>query len=332
MQPGPDKQSRTDAMRALIRGGGAAAAPMAGITDGPFRRICRRMGSLFVTTEFLSSEGLRRGGKRTVEMAAFIEEERPLGIQLFGSKPEAMAEGATAAARMNPDFLDLNFGCPVRKVVRVSGGSAVMKDLGLMAEITQAVVEAVDIPVSVKMRSGWDESSINAPAAAQVAEAAGAAWLTVHGRTRAQLYAGKADLQVIRRVRESVSVPVIGNGDVVDAASYERMLNLTGVDMVLVGRGVIGNPWIFAEIEAARGGVPWRAPTSAERVEQMIDHLDDRIEEMGEHRGVVGFRFQMSQYLKGMPGVSALRRELFAIDDPVDVRRLAREFASSLGS
>jgi tRNA-dihydrouridine synthase B len=327
-----DKQTRTEALRDLIRGGGAACAPMAGITDGPYRRISRRMGSIFVTTEFLSSEGLKRGGRRTLEMAAYDEGERPLGIQIFGSKPDAMREGAVKAAALGPDFIEINFGCPVRKVVRVSGGSACMKDLDLMGRIIDEVNGAIDIPLSVKMRAGWDDSSRNAPEAARIAESAGAAWVTVHGRTRAQLYRGKADLDIIRRTREAVSIPVIGNGDVTDAASYQRMLDETGVDSVLVGRGCIGNPWIFAEIEAHRRGESWGPPTPQERAEVIFEHMDAKVAERGERHGVVSFRMQMSHYLKGLPGVTALRKDLFLTDEPDRAKDLILAFIRNLAT
>lgn len=326
------KQQRIEALRAVVRAGGAACAPMAGITDRSFRRICRRMGSVYVTTEFISSEGLRRGREKVRAMAVYDEEERPLGIQLFGAKLDAMAAGAEAAAALGPDFIDINFGCPVRKVVRSNGGSACMRDLGLMERILRAVDAAVDLPVTVKMRAGWDEDSINAPEAARMAEAAGAAWVAVHGRTRAQLYRGKADLAVIRAVREAVSIPVIGNGDVVDAASYQRMLDETGVDTVVIGRGAIGNPWIFAEIEAHRRGGAWTPPGTGARIDLLVEHMRVRVAELGAHRGVVAFRKQMSHYLKGMPGVGALRSRLFALTDPDDVEMMLRAYRRGLAA
>jgi nifR3 family TIM-barrel protein len=178
----------------------------------------------------------------------------------------------------------------------------------------------VDLPVTVKMRAGWDDESRNAPEAARMAEAAGVAWVAVHGRTRAQAYKGPADLGIIRRVKESVSIPVIGNGDVVDAASYQRMIDTTGVDAVVIGRGSIGNPWIFEEIAAHRAGRPWSPPTLEERVELLMEHMMAKVDEQGVWRGVVAFRTQMAQYLRGLPGVAALRKELFGLDDPADVR------------
>ncbi len=330
MTPSPEKQSRVEALRAMIRGGGAACAPMAGVTDRPFRRICRRLGSLYATTELLSSEGLRRGGGRSRQMAAFDDEERPLGIQLFGADPAAMADGARWAAALEPDFVDINFGCPVKKVVRRNGGSACMRDLGLMERIVRAVNDAVELPVSMKIRAGWDESLLNAPEAAQMAEDAGLAFVTVHGRTRAQLFSGRADLGLIRRTKEAVSIPVVGNGDVVDAASYQRMLDETGVDAVLIGRGCMGNPWVFAEIEAWRRGDPWRAPDLRERTDMMLAHMDAKVAEQGLHRGVAAFRRQMSMYLKGLPGASALRRELFATQSPEAVRGIVARFVARL--
>jgi tRNA-dihydrouridine synthase B len=254
---------------------------MAGVTDRPFRRICRRYGSIYVTTEFISSVGLARGRDKVRAMAVFDEEERPLGIQLFGADPETMAAGARAAAALGPDFIDINFGCPVKKVTRTNGGSSCMRDLGLMERIIRAVDEAVDLPVTVKMRAGWDEGLLNAPEAAQMAEAAGVVWVAVHGRTRAQLYTGRADLDIIRRAREAVAIPVIGNGDVVDGPSWQRMVDTTGVDTVVIGRGAIGNPWIFGEIEAWRAGQPGRGPTLEDRVDLLLAHMEDKVAEQG---------------------------------------------------
>ena len=321
------KQARVEALRQLIRGGGAACAPMAGITDRPFRKICRRMGSIYVTTELLSSEGIRRDGEKSLALAAYDEEERPLGIQLFGADPLGMAEGAARGELLGPDFIDINFGCPVKKVVSRNGGSACMKDLGLMEEIVRAVNEAVSLPVTMKIRAGWDDNLRNAPQAARMAEDAGLAFVTVHGRTRTQMFSGSADLEIIRRTREAVSIPLIGNGDVVDADSYQRMVDATGVDTVLVGRGCIGNPWIFAEIEARRQGRPWAPPTLAERIELLIEHMDAKVAEFGVHGGVVAFRKQMSWYIKGLPGAGALRRDLFAVQGPAQVREILLRYA-----
>jgi len=307
----PNKEKRIEALRSLLRGGGAACAPMAGITDHPFRRICRSMGSLYVTTELLSSEGWSRGNEKTLKMASFGEEERPLGIQLFGADPGAMAESARRAAELGPDFIDINFGCPVKKIVKSGGGSACMKNLPLMEEIVRAVDEAIDLPVSMKIRAGWDEQHLNAPEAAEMAQRAGLAFVTVHGRSRTQFFKGEADLGIIRETRQAVDIPIVGNGDVVDAASYQRMIDETGVDTVLVGRGCIGNPWIFGEIEAHRRGDSWEAPGFRERIHLVVEHLAAKVEMFGEKRAVVEFRKQVSQYLKGLPGASELRASLF---------------------
>lgn len=299
---------------------------MAGITDRSFRRICRRMGSIYVTTELLSSEGWSRGGARTERMAAFSEEERPLGIQLFGSNPSSMAESARRAGELSPDFIDINFGCPVKKVVRSGGGSACMKDLPLMREIVSAVNEATELPVSMKIRAGWDEQHLNAPEAAGLAEEEGLAFVTVHGRSRTQFFQGRANLEIIRETKQAVSLPVVGNGDVVDADSYEAMIEKTGVDAVLVGRGCIGNPWVFQEIEARRQGRNWNAPLLEERVELILEHLSAKVENLGERRGVVEFRKQIAWYLKGFPGASALRKGVFSQSDHAGIRETLLAF------
>ncbi len=321
-----EKQGRIDVLRSLLRSGGAACAPMAGITDRPFRSICRRMGSLYVTTELLSSEGWSRGSEKTLKMAAFGEEERPLGIQLFGVNPAAMAESAKFAAALGPDFIDINFGCPVKKVVKSGGGSACMKDIPLMEEIVRAVNEAIDLPVSMKIRAGWDEANMNAPEAAEMAERAGLAFVTVHGRSRSQFFTGKADLGIIRETREAVTIPVVGNGDVTDAASYARMIEETGVDTVLVGRGCIGNPWVFREIEAFRRGEDWREPELGERIGLVIEHLAVKVEMFGERHAVLEFRKQVSQYLKGLPGATELRQRLFMEESFEAVASILREW------
>jgi nifR3 family TIM-barrel protein len=207
-----------------------------------------------------------------------------------------------------------------------------MKDLGLMERIVGAVNEAVDLPVSMKMRSGWDENSINAPEAAQMAESLGLAFVAVHGRTRNQLYRGRADLDTIRRTKSAVSIPVVGNGDVVDGDSYQRMIDETGVDAVIIGRGCIGNPWIFAEIEARRRGEPWQSPGPEERFALVIDHLAAKIDERGRRRGVLEFRRQMSMYLKGLPGIASLRRRLFALDDPREVKEHLQRYLRDLAA
>jgi len=326
-----EKQRRVEALRALAREGGAALAPMAGWTDRAFRRVCRRLGARFVVTELLSSEGLRRGGEKTARLARFDEDERPVGIQLFGHEPGSMADGARLAARLAPDFIDINFGCPARKVTRRGGGVACMREPALMDEIMRAVNEAVALPVTVKIRAGWDAEHRNAPEAARLAEAAGLALVAVHGRTRRQGFTGRADPGIIRETREAVAIPVIGNGDVVDAASYRRLMDETGVAMVLVGRAATGNPWVFAEIEAARRGEAWRPPSLAGRVELLLGNLAERIEDHGERRGVVSFRKQMGATIRGLPGAAALRRELFVLETRAAVEATLREYVRRAG-
>lgn len=326
-----EKQRRVEALRALAREGGAALAPMAGWTDRAFRRVCRRLGARFVVTELLSSEGLRRGGGKTERLARFDEEERPVGIQLFGRDPESMAAGARRAERLGPDFIDINFGCPARRVTRHGGGVACMRDPARMDEIMRAVDEAVALPVTVKLRAGWDAEHRNAPEAARLAEAAGLALVAVHGRTRRQGFTGRADPGIIRETREAVAIPVIANGDVTDAASYRRLMAETGAAMVLVGRAATGNPWVFAEIEAARRGEPWRPPTLAERVDLLLANLAERIRDHGERRGVVSFRKQMGATIRGLPGAAALRRTLFALETRAAVEETLREYVRRRG-
>lgn len=327
----PSKADRVEKLRALIRGGGAACAPMAGITDRPFRRICRRMGSIYVTSELLSSEGWRRGSEKTEKMAVFDEEERPIGIQLFGADPESMAAAARHAEVLEPDFIDINFGCPVKKIVRSGGGSACMKDLPLMEEIVRAVNEATALPVTMKIRAGWDAEHLNAPEATAIGESAGLAFVTVHGRVRTQFYTGEASLEVIRDCKAAVGIPVVGNGDVTDAAGYRRMMEVTGVDAVLVGRGCIGNPWIFREIEAFRRDEAWSPPAAGQRLDMVLEHMGAKVVEHGEGRGVIEFRKQFAYYLKGLPGAAALRRQIFTVETLGEVREILESYRKEMG-
>jgi tRNA-dihydrouridine synthase B len=304
-------------MRRLLDPARVCLAPMAGVSDSPFRRICRRMGTDYVVSEFLSADGLTRGTASSREMLAFTEEERPIGLQLFGADPEAMARAARQVESLEPDFIDLNFGCPVKKVVRRNGGSALMKEPDLLLEICRRVVEAVGLPVTAKIRTGWDESSPPTVEIARAIEDTGITALTLHGRSRAQGFSGRANWDVIASVKAALEIPVVGNGDVTSWEEFRAMGEMTGCDVVMLGRGAMGNPWIFAEIRARLAGRPWSAPSAGERLGLMLDHVRDQVAFEGE-RALVSMRRHLSQYVKGLPDSSGLRRSV------VSSKRLAQ--------
>jgi tRNA-dihydrouridine synthase B len=250
-------------------------SPMAGLTDTAFRRLVKRQGGCgLVVTEMVSSEGLVRGMDRTLEYAEFTEEERPIAVQIFGGDPARMAEAARVVERIGADVVDVNMGCPVPKVARNEAGCSLMRQPDRAAAIVEAMVRAVSIPVTVKMRSGWDDRQVNAPELARAVEAAGAAAIAVHGRTAAQSYRGQADWELIASVARSVSIPVLGNGDCTEPGELVERMHAAGVAGVLVGRGVLRNPWIFAQAAALEAGRPLPQVSMAERGRFLLDYID----------------------------------------------------------
>lgn len=290
-------------------------APMEDVTERPFRRLCRRFGADLVYTEFVSSEGLIRHAARTRAKIAFGDDERPLAIQLYGNREDALVEAAQLSAEAGPDFIDINFGCPAKKVackrVGVGAGAGLLREPELLLALTRAVVRAVSLPVTVKTRLGWDDSSIIIEDLARRLEDCGIAALTLHARTRCQAFKGQADWSWIARVKQAVRIPVIGNGDVREPADVPRMFEQTGCDAVMIGRAAIGNPWLFARAQAVlRGSPDPGAPAFADRLAVYTELLNATVAEKGEPRGVYEMRKYLGGYLKEVHGISALRNRI----------------------
>jgi tRNA-dihydrouridine synthase B len=286
-------------------------APLEEITDGPFRRLARRFGADLVYTEFVSAEAIVHGAVKAERKLAFSEAERPIAIQIVGSRVEALVEAARAAAAGAPDLLDLNFGCPARKVAGKGAGAGLLRTPELLEEITREVVRASPCPVTAKVRLGWDGASINVIEIAQRIERAGARAIAIHARTRSQGFAGRADWTWIARVKREVSIPVIGNGDVASPEDAARMFAETGCDAVMIGRAAMGNPWIFRASRAYLAtGEHAALPGARERVAVLLDHLRDAAQAKGEPRAVIEMRKHYRGYLRGLPGAARLRAAL----------------------
>ncbi len=318
-------------IREILKKNPLVLAPMAGITDFPFRKICRELGAGLVFSEMVSVEALIREHKRTEGMLHTDPAERPVAFQIFGSKPASMAEAAAIVSRGEVDFIDINMGCPVPKILKSGAGSALLRDPGLAREIMASVVAASRVPVTIKIRLGWDAHTIVATELAQAAEAAGIAAVTVHARTKAQGFSGHADWSMIRAVKESVGIPVIGNGDVRTAQDAGRMLEETGCDGVMIGRAIQGYPWIFRDAKAfLESGILLPPPSLDERLAIMLRHLDDMAQLVGEPVGVREMRKHLCWYSKGLPAGAEFRTEINRLSTAAEVRRKIREYFTSL--
>ena len=304
-------------------------APMAGVSEPPFRQICRRFGADVLLSEFLSSEAIRRGIRRTLQDCEFEEIERPLGIQIYGADPAAMAEAAAVITEhYRPEFIDINFGCPVKKVVQRNGGSGCLRDLGLVQQIIRAVVAATPLPVTVKTRSGWNDDTRDPVGIALRMQDAGATAFTLHARTRTQMFTGKANWDEIARVVDALEIPVIGNGDIHAAEDVVRMVAHTRCAGVMIGRGSFGNPWLFRDARALLSGEPRpEAPTAAERFSVALDHARLALRLQGDTRKtVVEFRKHFGWYTKGLHGASELRGRLFQVESMMEAEAIFGEY------
>lgn len=309
----------------IIITGFAALSPMAGVADRAMREICREYGAAFTVGELTSSRGITLNDKKSAKLLSCSDKERPFASQLFGNDPEIMAAAAIRALEFNPDFIDINMGCPAPKVAGNGGGSALMRDPRLAEKIVRAVVTAVNVPVTVKMRTGFDKDSINAPELAKRCENAGAAVITVHGRTRAQMYAPPVDLNSIAAVKKSVKIPVIGNGDVTDGKSAKYMYEATGCDFVSVGRAAQGNPFVFAEINAYMTGKPYSPPRLEERFAVMMRQIRLMCEYKDPHIAILESRKHTAWYMHGLEGAAALRRMCGEINRISDIEAICQK-------
>ena len=296
-------------------------APLAGITDAPMRRLCKEQGAALVFSEMISAKGLWYGDKNTSRLLKLYDDEKPVAFQIFGHEPEVMAFAARELSKLTCAAIDINMGCPVPKIVRNNEGSALLKNPELVYDVVAAVVKNSDKPVTVKIRSGWDEESINAVEISHAISAAGASAITVHGRTRQQYYSGNADWDIIADVKRAVNIPVVGNGDVVSAESALDMIRKTGCDFVMIGRGALGNPWIFKEVTAAWKGEKMPVPPSKEdKKHMMLRHLDDLADLKGAYAAVREMRKHVGWYTRGLPGAAAFRKTVNNITDINDLR------------
>ena len=304
-------------------------APMAGISEAPFRQLCRRYGADVLMTEFLSAEAIRRGIRRTLEGAEFEEVERPIGVQIYGSDADDMARAAAIVTEeYEPQFIDINFGCPVKKVVQRNGGSGCLKDLDLVDKIIRAVVHATHLPVTVKTRSGWCEQSRDPVGIALRMQDAGARAFTLHARTRTQMFGGKANWDEIAQVVQALDIPVIGNGDVTSGAGILELVAHTGCAAVMIGRGSFGNPWIFRDGRALLSGMALPEPPGAEeRFEVALEHAHLALRLQGDSRKtVIEFRKHLGWYTKGLPAGATLREQLFKVESMVDAEAIFRGY------
>lgn len=312
----------------------ALLAPMAGVSDRAYRELCVQYGAGYCVSEMVSSKALSFNNKKSEDLMETSNLERPCGIQIFGDDPECMSEAALHANKNSPDIIDINMGCPAPKISSNGSGSALMKNPELCGKIVEAVVKTVDVPVTVKIRKGWDDSTINAVEVAKICEQAGASAITIHGRTRQQFYKPPVDYDIIKKVREAVNVPVIANGDIDSAQKAKQVMDATGCDLVMIGRASLGNPWLFEQINSYLDNpqAPLHFPTLEERLDVMVEHISKMVEYKGEHMAMLQARKLVAGYFKGMRGAAALRSEagkISTLKDLYELRQKALECQQS---
>lgn len=307
-------------------------APMAGICNSAFRKIVKEMGCGLIYAEMVSDKALFYKSKKTQDMLYMEDVERPISQQIFGSDKTSFVVAAKYIEEvMHPDIIDINMGCPVPKVaVRAQAGAALLKSPDKIYEIVKAVVEAVSVPVTVKIRSGWDDALINAVEVAKICESAGASAICIHGRTRSQGYSGKVNYDIIRQVKEAVNIPVIGNGDITDISSLQKMVD-TGVDAYMIGRGVLGNPWLIKQcVTYLESGVILDEPTYIDKIDMCLKHLDNLKELKNEHLAVLEIRSHVAWYLKGIPNSKEIKEKIFLMDKTRDIIEILEEYKNKV--
>ncbi len=302
-------------------------APMAGVTDMPFRVLCKEQGCGLVYTEMVSAKGMHYDDEKSTRLTLLDDREKPGAVQIFGSEPEIMAGVTEKLNESDASIIDINMGCPAPKITKNGEGSALMKRPGQVEKIIKAVVKVSAKPVTVKIRKGWDECSVNAVEIARIAEACGASAVAVHGRTREQYYSGKADWSIIKQVKQSVSIPVIGNGDVTGPREARRLFEETGCDAIMVGRGAQGNPWIFKQIlKYLEEGELIPEPSAQEKIETIIRHMNMLIEHKGERTGILEMRSHIAWYIKGMRDAAYTKQKIFTMNDKKEIISLLQNF------
>lgn len=309
----------------------AVLAPMASVADRAYRLMCKKYGASYLVSEMVSAKGICYSDRKTAQLCTVTDGERPMAVQLFGSEPDFMAEAVKIVLQYNPDIIDINMGCPVPKVVNTGAGSALMKNIKLASEMTESAVKSAgNVPVTVKIRSGWDSENINAVEMAKALESSGASAVAVHGRTRNQMYSGKADRNIIREVKNAVKIPVIANGDVNDLKSCIDMYEKTGCDLVMIGRGSYGNPFVFREIDAYFSGEDYTPPTVSEKMNVMLEHIrliismSEKTEELAMHEA----RKHAAWYMNGYYGSAKFRGRCYQLSSYAEAEALAEEFTA----